>query len=348
MSVISVNETEAVRLDPLQHVQEYCHRINAEHGFGPLAQHVRFQLNSGGKRIRARITISACEAMGATWDDSVPFAAACELLHNASLVHDDLQDGDTIRRGRPALWATAGLAQAVTAGDLLLMLPMLCLDDERYSPALRWYLTQSLCYRAARTACGQSDELTLLSLPELPNRSDYVRAAIGKTGHFFALPIEGAALIAGRSSTVARAIGDAVLPMGLLYQVVDDIIDLYGDKGRGISGNDLREGKFSALVALHVERYPTQANKAFRILKTPRSQTSESDVNSLIDTMRKNGTLQAAISWAWELADNLRTHTQLGTLPALRSVVLRIVDQIIAPLERIDISVPTNGVDNDQ
>jgi hypothetical protein len=64
--------------------------------------------------------------------------------------------------------------------------------------------------------------------------------------------------------------------------------------------------------------------------------------------MRKNGTLQAAISWAWELADNLRTHTQLGTLPALRSVVLRIVDQIIAPLERIDISVPTNGVDNDQ
>ena len=347
MSVVPINDSQPIQRNPLEEVHRFCQQVIRDHSFGPLRQQAKFQIDSGGKRIRARVTIAACEALGASWDDAVPFAAACELLHNASLVHDDLQDGDTVRRGRPALWATAGMEQAVTTGDLLLMLPMLCLDDERYRSDLRWRLTQSLCYRAARTACGQSDELALLRDGKRPGRSDYERAAIGKTGHFFALPIEGAALIAGRSASVARAIGDAVLPLGLLYQVVDDIIDLYGDKGRGTQANDLREGKFSALVAMHLQHRPTDANEAFRILNTPRSDTQEADVQWLVQSMRKSGALHASLQWAYELADTLRTHTRLSTLPALRSVILRIVDRVISPLALVQDTSSASGAYND-
>ena len=80
-------------------------------------------VNTGGKRLRARLALASCQALGGTREQAVAWAAACELLHNATLIHDDLQDGDEVRRGREALWVRHGAAQAINAGDLALMLP---------------------------------------------------------------------------------------------------------------------------------------------------------------------------------------------------------------------------------
>ena len=79
----------------------------------PGARMVREHLDTGGKRLRARLAIAACQALGGRAEDAIDWAAAVELLHNASLVHDDIQDGDRTRRGKPALWARYGPAQAI-------------------------------------------------------------------------------------------------------------------------------------------------------------------------------------------------------------------------------------------
>src|SRR5687767_11974938 len=82
-------------------------------------------LATGGKRLRARLALAAAEACGGRVEDAIGWAAACELVHNATLIHDDLQDGDVLRRGHPTTWVKHGMAQAVNAGDLMLLLPFL-------------------------------------------------------------------------------------------------------------------------------------------------------------------------------------------------------------------------------
>ena len=90
---------------------------------------VREALGTGGKRIRARLALLACGALGVSKQDAVCWAAAVELVHNATLVHDDIQNGDTHRRGRETVWVKHGVGQAINVGDLMLVLPYQALDQ---------------------------------------------------------------------------------------------------------------------------------------------------------------------------------------------------------------------------
>ena len=85
-------------------------------------------LSTGGKRLRARLAMETGVRLGAEGKEILPWAAACELLHNATLVHDDLQDGDRVRRGQPTMWVKHGPAQAINAGDLMWVAPYLALE----------------------------------------------------------------------------------------------------------------------------------------------------------------------------------------------------------------------------
>ena len=82
---------------------------------GPI---VRQHLETGGKRLRARLALAATEALGHQRADAISWAAACELLHNATLIHDDVQDGDRVRRGEPTVWVRHGIPQAINAGEI--------------------------------------------------------------------------------------------------------------------------------------------------------------------------------------------------------------------------------------
>ena len=86
-------------------------------------------LSTGGKRIRVRLAISVYEELGGDNGAIVDWAAAVEMLHNATLLHDDIQDGDTQRRNHPTAWVTHGVGQALNAGDLMLMLPTVALEE---------------------------------------------------------------------------------------------------------------------------------------------------------------------------------------------------------------------------
>jgi hypothetical protein len=105
---------------------------------------LRELLESGGKRLRARLALATLEALGEDRQKGVAWAAACELLHTATLLHDDVQDGDTVRRDRPTAWRSHGVAQAINAGDLALMLPYSAIDHIPVEPAVKWQLTRLL------------------------------------------------------------------------------------------------------------------------------------------------------------------------------------------------------------
>src|SRR5690349_12844089 len=88
-------------------------------------------LETGGKRLRARLALAATAALGADSRGAIGWAAACEMLHNATLIHDDLQDGDRVRRGKPTAWVRYGQNQAINGGDLMLILPFAAIGEVR-------------------------------------------------------------------------------------------------------------------------------------------------------------------------------------------------------------------------
>ena len=288
-------------------------------------------LASGGKRLRAKLALAAAEALGATRATAAGWAAACELLHNATLVHDDLQDGDRVRRGRPTTWVTFGSANAINAGDLMLMLPTLAIGQVPADEARRWRLCEILGRQAANVIRGQVAEL------EMTTKADttwdaYDRAIIGKTSALFELPVEGAAVLSGKSPDEAARITKPFRTLGVLFQMQDDVIDLFGDKGRDQPGSDIKEGKVSALVVEHCTRHPSERDWLVNILTTPREQTSQDSVNDVIQRFEKNGALEGVCTRIKRDAERAVNAPELASYPKLQGLMQELVNVIVAPI----------------
>jgi geranylgeranyl diphosphate synthase type I len=293
---------------------------------------VQEHLACGGKRIRARLALSAMEALGGARADAVGWAAAVELLHNATLIHDDIQDGDRVRRGQPTTWVRHGVAQAINAGDLLLMLPFLAVGHAA-SPQ-RWRLCEILAEGACRVVRGQVEELSMLPAESLSGEA-WHRVVEGKTGGLFCLPVEGAALLAGHDAAEAARIAAAFMPLGVLFQLQDDVLDLYGDKGREAPGADLREGKISALVVAHIARCPADRDGLLALLRTSREQTRQADVDEAISRFRQSGALSDVLGDILDQIERVESSEILRRYPALRGVALQITALAMQPIAHL-------------
>lgn len=334
MAAVSVfHPTVAASVDPRQAVEALMLEVAAGEGANHCGELAVEHLRTGGKRIRARLALQALEALGEDPTRGVAWAAACELVHNASLIHDDLQDGDLVRRGQPALWAVHGTAQAVNAGDLMLMLPFQCLEHLDGDASLRWDLTTVLARSAADTARGQAEEVLLRERVRV-DAAAYLAAAKGKTAALFGLPVQGAARIAGRSAEEARALAAPFEVLGLLYQLQDDVVDLYGDKGREAPGADLREGKVSALVVAHLRHRPEDALWLKGLLRAPRHDVSEPEVAEAARRFRDSGALEDVLQQIDELGDSVDAAV-FGAVPRLREVALALRARVLAPLNAV-------------
>lgn len=280
---------------------------------------------TGGKRLRARLALRAGHRAGLQPRAAVLWAAVCELLHNASLVHDDIQDGDTVRRGEPTLWSRWGADQALLAGDALLMLPWIAVARMPIDAELRVRVVECVARRAFATAAGQSTELFQRAELDL-SRATWTSAAAGKTGQFFALPVEGALLAAGVDARTAQAVGGAFEALGVAYQQLDDVVDLYGDKGRGARGCDILEGKVSALVVAHVEQHPGDVSWLRPILARERDATTDGDIERVRQAFDASGAAHRVID------DVARTRARIHRILADASLgdLAQMADDILA------------------
>lgn len=219
----------------------------------PLHEFLRYHLETGGKRLRALIPLLVAEALGAPPHPFYPFAAACELTHNATLVHDDLQDGDTHRRGRPTVWAQFSPAQALNLGDALFHHALALTAGLELPPARCLALVERQLAATLAVIDGQAREYAFRAAGP-PALADYVAMVERKTAALFALPLAGAAELADAPPKTVAALAEAARPLGVLFQIQDDLLDLYGDKGRAAPAGDIREGKYSLPVVFTLER----------------------------------------------------------------------------------------------
>lgn len=287
------------------------------------------QVASGGKRLRARLALQACAEFAVDSETAVSWAAAIELLHNATLIHDDIQDGDTVRRGEPTVWAQYGLAQGINAGDFLLMQPFLALQNVR--PELQGSLSMMIAKYATQTVRGQVDELALKDSSCIDFGS-YLRACEGKTGALLALPIVGAAICGGRTILEAERLAMPFVQLGVLFQLQDDVIDLYGEKGRGEKGCDILEGKVSALLLAHLEAAPETSQEVFAILEKPREETTAADVERVVALYEQSGALSSVLVRIEQMRHQVLNSLPLRQEPGLRKVAKKLVEMALAPI----------------
>ena len=333
-SGLQLNEQPSLLFDEagLKSVEAIMASCAADHDGDLLSRMLGHHLAAGGKRLRARLALAAASALGFSRYDATGWAAAVEILHNASLIHDDIQDGDTVRRGHPTVWSRFGVSQAINAGDLGLMLPFKLVSDIQAEPSIQMALVRLVSQEAINTVAGQSNALTLL--PDACfERERYFACVVRTTGAFFSLPVEGAALLSGLSEIEARRLGESFLKLGILFQLQDDVLDLYGDKGRDIRGADLREGKVSALVIEHLAHCPKDHDWLLGLLRRSRAQTSTGDIERAIETFRVSGALKRCMDRINDIANSINEDSYLSRFPELHDLARECVEVVLEPIE---------------
>lgn len=206
-------------------------------------------LKSGGKRIRPMLTILMARAQGYAKDDFLPMACALELLHSATLLHDDYLDDADMRRGMEAAHLVFGRTETILAGDALLALANEM--GARYGKAR---LSSLLARGIMQTAEGEIAEIEFSKNPAL-DRDMYLDIIIGKTARLIETACRCGAALATDSAEAEEAAGGYGLNLGIAFQLVDDALDYASpttETGKP-EGGDLKEGKVTLPLILLME-----------------------------------------------------------------------------------------------
>ncbi|MFQ5669500.1 MAG: polyprenyl synthetase family protein [Acidobacteriota bacterium] len=233
-----------------------------------LHEAMRYAVFAGGKRLRPLLVLLACRACGGPWEDALPIAAAVEMIHTYSLVHDDLpaMDNDSLRRGKPTTHTVYGEAMGILVGDALLTLAFQTLSTwspDGASGSLGPRVVCALATAAGSTGMigGQSLDLAAEGIPIDTVELENLHAL--KTGALIRASVAVGGLIAGADDEAQTALIRYGEDMGLAFQIIDDILDVTGsDASLGKSaGKDQRAGKstFPAILGLEGSRQKAEA-----------------------------------------------------------------------------------------
>jgi geranylgeranyl diphosphate synthase, type I len=179
----------------------------------------------GGKSVRPALAFLSAQAVGAPPDVAMPGAVAVELVHNFSLLHDDVMDRDLERRHRPTAWALFGVGQAIVTGDALLVLAHQELLDPPSRERER--ASTALTRATARMIAGQAEDLAFESRLDV-TVEECLRMCAHKTGALLAYAASVGAILAGADDAAVLALEEFGLHLGLAFQAVDDILGIWG------------------------------------------------------------------------------------------------------------------------
>jgi geranylgeranyl diphosphate synthase type I len=184
--------------------------------------------SAGGKRFRPTLCLLACETAGGNWQLALPVAAAIELLHNFSLVHDDIEDHDPVRRHRPSLWRVWGEPQAINAGDAMFALAGRAVMESVPQKETTLRLARRFQETTLALTRGQFLDMRFERQPAVTPR-EYLEMITLKSAELIAFSLWAGAVTAGAEDVVAEGLHNVGIALGRAFQIIDDMLGIWGD-----------------------------------------------------------------------------------------------------------------------
>lgn len=280
-------------------------------------------VKAGGKRLRPMILLLAGRAFNADLERLVTAAAGVELLHIASLIHDDSIDRAAIRRGKPTLNSMLSSGAVILVGDYLFA------QSAMLAAATNINRVVSIFASTLGDICdGQLREM--FDAHRLDQAAeDYHRRIYGKTASLFAGSAEMGAVIGGAPEFETQALREFGKNFGMAFQIIDDVLDLreMDDELGKPSGNDLRQGTVTLPIMHYAATLPEQSADA-RLLSAvvAGDQDDPSEVDQLISAIRRSGALESAKDAAEDFLDKARIALDAVPDPLTRALLLDLAD----------------------
>jgi octaprenyl-diphosphate synthase len=260
----------------------------------------RYLISGGGKRIRPLLLLLSAKSLGCTTHSRIRLGAVVEMLHTATLVHDDIIDEADTRRGRPSSNTTWGNSKCVLAGDWLYMQAFSAALEERNFRALDLLisLTQQMV---------EGELLQIEKLGRLINEEEYFDLIYRKTACLFSVSMQLGAATTHASTEVESQLGEYGRNLGLAFQIVDDVLDLTASEevlGKP-AASDLREGKATLAVIHALERGTGADREAIRTVLSERSFATIGR-EQILEILNRHGSISYAMDTAYAYAEAAR------------------------------------------
>jgi octaprenyl-diphosphate synthase len=307
LSIATAKEVFDLLRDDLAEIEQEFAR-QSESGVEVITDIAQYLMSGGGKRIRPLLLLLSSKALGCTTQSRIRLGAVVEMLHTATLVHDDIIDEADIRRGRPSSNTTWGNAKCVLAGDWLYMQAFSTALAERNFRVLDLLisLTQQMV---------EGELLQMQKLGHLINEEEYFDLIFRKTACLFSVSMQLGAAIAlpaqphgfGDPVAVESRLGEYGRNLGLAFQIVDDVLDLTAAEdilGKPVA-SDLREGKATLAVIHALERGTGADREAIRTVLADRSFATVSHP-AILEILNRHGSLAYAMDTACAYAEAAR------------------------------------------
>ncbi len=294
-----------IREDLLAIEQEFARACGAE--VEPIRQMAAYLREGGGKRIRPSLLLLAAHALDYKGSSAVHLGAVVEMIHTATLVHDDIIDEADTRRGRPSANKTWGNARCVLTGDWLYMQAFRMALEER-----NFRILDLLIRLTQQMVEGELVQMELLG--RAIGEQEYYDLIYRKTACLFQISMQLGCVLAGATPEMEAQLGEYGRNLGLAFQIVDDVLDLTAEEevlGKP-AASDLREGK-ATLAVVHALQHGSQEERAaIQMVLDDRSFARVGHAR-VLEILRHNGSLDYAMRAAYTYAETARTF--LAALP---------------------------------
>jgi geranylgeranyl pyrophosphate synthase len=255
---------------------------------------VRHVLFADAKRLRASLALIGMEAAGGTAAHALEVAVAFELLHTASLIHDDVMDGGLMRRGRPCVHRVFGAHIAITAGDALIFeaYRRLLSLGEHHPACVVAQVVEIFTACAAQACRGQARDLTFPTASA--TLRDYLGMIRAKTGSMIEAPLRSAGVLAAAPGLTCERLREYGRCLGMAFQIVDDALEYLGSEDRAgkTLGNDLRRGGGSALLIFSRNGSRGAERAVCDAVGRARASEDRASMTALLALFRQHGAIE--------------------------------------------------------
>ena len=258
----------------------------------------------GGKRLRPYMVIRSCQILGGKVSNAMLAASAVEMVHNFTLVHDDIMDNDDMRHGVPTVHKKFGMPVAILAGDVLFSKAFQIITESKLSANATTKLVSRLSKACVDVCEGQLLDVKMAEEKKIPTQAEYITMISKKTAALFDVSCAMGAICATNKSNDILNLSSFGRNLGIAFQITDDLIGVMGDPKvtKKPVGNDLREGKKSLPILMAI-KLAKGKNKKIILKVFGNSKTTRNDLNKAIGVIRSLGIEENVRKQALKYAD---------------------------------------------